>query len=81
MMCDERYREAIKRDKAGYALLGVICGCIVTFAGERLNQGVVGIIFVAFLTQLSSLSIILAFIGIGDTYWNKNSRLLQSCSV
>lgn len=81
LICDDRYREALKRDKLGYAILGLICGCIVIVAGEQMDQVIAGKIFVAVLTQIASLSIIFAFLGIADTYWNKNSKLLQYLSA
>lgn len=70
----------MKRDKLGYVFIGVICGCIVTMAEDQFDHGMIGTLLFAVLTQIVSLSIIFSLIGTGDTYWNKNSRLLQYLS-
>lgn len=80
MMCDDRYREALKRDKVGYAIVGILCAVISISLGERLEQGMAGTVILALVTQVSSLSIIFALIGTGDSYWNKNCGVLKYLS-
>lgn len=80
IMCDNRYREALKRDKFGYAMLGILCAVSSICIGTNPLQGIAGTVLAAFAGQIASMSIVFALIGIGDTYWNKNCGILKYLS-
>lgn len=77
---DDSYREALKRDKFGYAMIGILCSCISIGVGELGENQVFGNVIPALVTQISSLSLVFALVGIGDSFWNKNCKALRYLS-
>lgn len=73
LISNDKYREALKKDKFIYGFIGILCGYLAITIGEKTA--------VTLLTQIASLSIIFALIGLGDTYWNKNSKVLRYLSA
>lgn len=74
---DDRYRESLKENKIVYLLIGVVCGCIAIMIPEQSEKAVI------IISQISSIAIIMGLIGIGDTYWNQNSQIINAnnCEV
>lgn len=75
LISDDRYRESLKENKIVYLLIGVVCGCIAIMIPEQSEKAVI------IISQISSIAIIMGLIGIGDTYWNQNSQILQYLSA
>lgn len=80
LMCDDSFREALKRDKWGYAIIGILCACINIGFGDFFGNEILEKFIFALVTQISALSIVFALVGAGDSFWNKNCKLLQYLS-